>query len=240
MRSGRRLSLGRWDHQTVAVGLALAAAVFIAGCGSSPHDAGVTVADHRSLPATGFARTPSAVLRACRALVSRRRVRVRCPARLPDSGWAVTERTLVNDRCAYLLNLAGAPVDSTAPAFHLLLGGRCGQFSLSERAGRWQPRPHSSTGQDLGLLPCRAPSDDAACRPPRMLAHATVDGHRALLLEVAPFPAGGVHGGHLVALWNQGAAGYLVSMHFAGNDRFHSPAMNKVVLATARSVADSR
>jgi hypothetical protein len=40
-----------------------------------------------------------------------------------------------------------------------------------------------------------------------------------LLPRVADYPDGGVHGGHLAVVWNQGQAGYALSTHFAEHSR---------------------
>jgi hypothetical protein len=38
----------------------------------------------------------------------------------------------------------------------------------------------------------------------------------AIVLRAPPYPAGGVHGGHLVLLWNADGRGQLVSLHLSG------------------------
>jgi hypothetical protein len=48
----------------------------------------------------------------------------------------------------------------------------------------------------------------------RSLGRTTIADHPALLLQAAGFPDGGIHGGHLVVVWNQDGAGYVLSMHF--------------------------
>ncbi len=44
----------------------------------------------------------------------------------------------------------------------------------------------------------------------------TVDGQRARILREPPYPQGGLHGGHVIVLWNRGGHGYLVSIHGQG------------------------
>jgi hypothetical protein len=46
-----------------------------------------------------------------------------------------------------------------------------------------------------------------------------VAGHPALLLRNPPYPAGGIHGGHLTVLFNAGGAGYAVTGHPVGAGR---------------------
>jgi hypothetical protein len=40
-----------------------------------------------------------------------------------------------------------------------------------------------------------------------------------LVLATAPYPNGGVHGGHTVAIWNDRGNGYTLTMHFRPDDR---------------------
>ena len=49
--------------------------------------------------------------------------------------------------------------------------------------------------------------------PVRRIGTATVHDNRAALLRAPPYPQGGIHGGHVVILWNQDGHGYLVSAH---------------------------
>jgi hypothetical protein len=48
-----------------------------------------------------------------------------------------------------------------------------------------------------------------------VMRHAMVQSRPALLLQAAPNPDGGIHGGHLVVVWNQGHRGYVFSIHTA-------------------------
>jgi hypothetical protein len=49
---------------------------------------------------------------------------------------------------------------------------------------------------------------------PRVLGRTHIGNARALLLRIAPYPEGGVHGGHFAIVWNLHAAGYVISVHF--------------------------
>ena len=51
--------------------------------------------------------------------------------------------------------------------------------------------------------------------PFRRIDSATVHGNRAAVLREPPYPQGGIHGGHVVIVWNQGGHGYIVSAHGA-------------------------
>jgi hypothetical protein len=76
-------------------------------------------------------------------------------------------------------------------------------------------------------------------RPVRLsvLRRIRVGGRPGLLLRAGPYPAGGLHGGHVVALWNDGGRGYVVSLHFEdGGHPGSRPAMQE---DTTRAVADA-
>ena len=79
---------------------------------------------------------------------------------------------------------------------------------------------------DLGLIgakPLRPGQDDSTQTRValRVLQTVDVDGHPGLLLQAAGYPDGGVHGGHIAAIWNQGRAGYVLSLHFT--EQRHAP-----------------
>ena len=53
---------------------------------------------------------------------------------------------------------------------------------------------------------------------PRLLAEVRARARRSpcsfTLLVPRPYPSGGVHGGHIAAVWSQDGAGYAISLHF--------------------------
>jgi hypothetical protein len=169
--------------------------------------------------------TPAAVLDACRSLVPSRTVLVLCPARLPVGRWAVTHTTLRNGRCAYLLDANTRPFGQSIP-FHALAGGRCHPWPLATRRGRW-PAAAARLPDDLGLIgakplkPGQPGSATSTPVPPRVLRHIHVGEHPGLLLQEATYPNGGVHGGHIAAIWNQDGNGYVLSLHFT--EPTHAP-----------------
>ena len=57
--------------------------------------------------------------------------------------------------------------------------------------------------------------------PPRVLRHIHVGEHPGLLLQEATYPNGGVHGGHIAAIWKQDGNGYVLSLHFT--EPTHAP-----------------
>ena len=230
----------KWRVSGVAAGLALV----LTACGAhKPQRAPIATTTRHTVTSTAelprFAPTPARILRACHALAASRSVPVRCPRRLPNAAWRITDRSIVEGRCSYLMNLSGTPPDGPVAPFHLLLGGTCLRLPLDAPQGRWPPP--AFTGQDFGLYPgpklCDAASQRGACQRPRLLARVRVRDRRALLLQVPPFPVGGAHGGHIVAIWNQGTSGYIVSVHFAGTDRPHGSAFEGTVTAIAEAAS---
>ena len=88
----------------------------------------------------------------------------------------------------------------------------------------------------LWLPGCTTPPT-SACPALKVKVGSTVAGHRALVLDMPPFPVGGAHGGHVLVVWNQGTASYVVSVHFTGSDTTHTPVMRTAALAAANLVA---
>jgi hypothetical protein len=103
----------------------------------------------------------------------------------------------------------------TGDAGHLLLGGQPKPFSLTGAPGALWPRP----GQPNPNAAMRLPPDafPAGHLPRATIARrAEVGGLPAIVIHPREYPRGGVHGGHVVVLWNQRGRGYLVSLHFGG------------------------
>lgn len=202
----------------------------LGGCGDRPFRGGDGL---EALPASAVAR--------CAALTARRDVPVLCPARLPAARWYVRYQTLRGGRAEYLTNLDTKPSLSGDP-FHVLAGGRRGRFSLATAGSKWPV--DTDLERDLGLvgaLPLKpGQPGDTKARPVRLtlLRRAAVNRHRALLLQVAGYPKGGVHGGHLAVVWNQGRDGYALSLHFA--ERSVRPRSEQEALLLASAAAMSR
>jgi hypothetical protein len=74
----------------------------------------------------------------------------------------------------------------------------------------------------------------------RLRRRAAVARHPALLLTVAGFPAGGIHGGHVAVVWNQGSDGYVLSMHFGEHAGLSGRAQESAVLEAATSMSAAR
>jgi hypothetical protein len=73
-------------------------------------------------------------------------------------------------------------------------------------------------------------------RPARYIGSTTVHGLHAWILREPAYPQGGLHGRHVIVLWNQAGHGYLVSVHGQGLD---DSALIGNATALARSAAPS-
>lgn len=139
---------------------------------------------------------------------------VRCPTWLPGGRWGARE--LRSSRCEYLFDL-NATASSIGGAYHALAGGRCGNFSLRTANERWPVVARRV--RDLGLIGSKPlkPGERGNFKPQRLrlLRRATVAGRPALLLMAERYPSGGMHGGHLAAVWNQTGSGYALTLHFS-------------------------
>jgi hypothetical protein len=134
--------------------------------------------------------TPAAVMRACA------RVHAVCPSRWPQRGGsrAPELEDLTRPRFhGYLLSFNQTGFRN-ADFGHLILGGQPRPFDLA------RPQPD----RRLGIL--RA----------TVIRHAEVRGAPAVVMRAPPYPRGGVHGGHVIVLWNAAGRGRVVSLHFAG------------------------
>lgn len=74
---------------------------------------------------------------------------------------------------------------------------------------------------------------------PRVLRRVNIGGHRGLLLRQAAYPNGGVHGGHIAAIWNQGANGHVLSLHFTEQADASSTSWQQIVIDTADAMSRS-
>jgi len=114
---------------------------------------------------------------------------------------------------------------------------------LTTRGGHWPPDP--TLANDLGLIgakplrPGQPGTTSPILVPPRVLRRVDIGGHRGLLLQEAAYPNGGVHGGHVAAIWNQGADGYVLSLHFTERPRASIASWRRTVIdaATAMSLS---
>jgi len=222
----------------------VAVAVVVAGCGghAASRQTAATGTNAQRSPSATLHAAPAPVATACRVLARSRALAVLCPMRLPKGRWAVSHRTLRNGRCAYLLDLNTRPFGQNIP-FHELAGGRCGQWPLTTRSGRWPA--DSALADDLGLIGAKPlrPGQPSVTIPtpvrPRVLRRIEIAGHHGLLLQEAGYPSGGVHGGHIAAIWNQGGDGYVLSLHFTEQPRAPITSWQQIVIDAAEAMSRS-
>ncbi|MBB4665287.1 hypothetical protein [Conexibacter arvalis] len=170
-----------------------------------------------------------ALAQRCASIAERSRVPVLCPDGIPAARgdrrpvpgrFRVRPKDLVAGDCAYLIELHARRADrSGREPYHVLAGGRCFPSELTTRDGRW-PRRGVDDDAVLRLLgrATLRPGDDGPIEPvrPRVVDRVRVGDRPGLLLRVAPFPRGGIHGGHLAGVWNRDGAGYVLSFHNHG------------------------
>jgi hypothetical protein len=215
-----------------------------AGCGGGDSGAAKTSPARTAAPPTPteqLPRVPRLVVQRCAALAPRRDIPVLCPTRLPKARWFVRYQTLADGRLEYLTDLETKPQGSGDP-FHVLVGGRRGRFSLKTTTdGEWpvdapvpSPTCCATTPRDLDLIGARQGKQPDTWEPVRLKLRrrTTVARHAALLLMAAGYPDGGIHGGHLAVVWNQGDDGYVLSMHFAEHNK-RAPSEQEAVLLQA-------
>jgi hypothetical protein len=204
-------------------------AVVVMGCGG--HGTATTTGRTGAPTATpaGGAElvvTPSPVLRACVARSRRATMPVLCPARLPSAPWSVRYADLAPGPSAYLIDLRAPERNEHT---HLLVGGRRARFSLgTTQEAMWPvhvPAPSETccaTPGDLGLVGAQ-PEQPGTFTPVRLklVRSATVATHPAVVLRAQGFPNGGIHGGHLIVVWNEHGHGYVLSMHAHDADQTH-------------------
>lgn len=116
---------------------------------------------------------------------------------------------------SYMIDVSNGFSRRAPHVFHVVIGG--------------QRRPFGPglTGIDpeLGVI------------TPRRVGAASVHGSRAAVLQEAPYPKGGIHGGHVVILWNERGHGYVVSAH---GSRIRQRAVIEAALDVARSTSGQR
>lgn len=224
-----------------AAPIGLIIASVLGGCGANHADR----VPSRTGRATGAAVrtfvTPPTVERHCAAIAETRRVGVLCPRRLPAGHWIVEHETLRLGPCEYLVDLNRRPALGSDP-FHVLAGGRCGGFSLAVKHAQWPVDVRLTP--DLGLVGSKpltpAGSTNAQHVRLRALRRIMVGAHAGLLLAAAPYPDGGVHGGHTIVVWNQGGNGYTLTMHFQQHGSRGRAARQATVLQAATVMSRSR
>src|SRR4051794_29398860 len=201
---------------TASVAIALATFV-LASCGGD---------EQAKAPADGLVAAAPAVAKACAAAASRSSFPVRCPPRLPSGEPKV--KSFSRPPGVYLLDVSNGFRRRGPHVFHLDVGGQSRPFRL----------PQGGVDRDLRIstrlrtISIRGGGRFVQERPSRLLGWATVGGERAAILRAAPYPQGGLHGGHVLVLWNEGDHGYVVSVH---GTRMPLAQQRRIALAVART-----
>jgi hypothetical protein len=203
----------------------VAVAAALAGCGGGGEPA------PRPAEPIPLGPLPASVLRLC----DQARVGL-CPRLFPRGqgrGGVAIQPLSGREGVGYLLDLhvAGFASDD---AGHVILGAQPGPLALDGRAGRpWPERRAEPPVEGLGLL------TGQFGREPLVVERRTSVGvSEALVLHGPPYPRGGIHGGHVVVLWNLDGHGQLVSLHFTSRrhpERYPHRARVATALAMARS-----
>jgi hypothetical protein len=174
--------------------------------------------------------TPTAIKDACARTATSATFPVLCPARWPPprGRGGRTARLFERASSVYLLDAANGFTRRGGHVFHLLLGGQRRPFR------HWpagvDPRLRVTTRQVT--IPMQGGGEFVQQLPARRIGTARVHGAGAAILQEPPYPAGGLHGGHVVVLWNENGHGYLVSVH---GERLSRRALISIALSMARS-----
>lgn len=211
----------------------------MAGCGDRQDEGAAANSEEAGAVEGQLVALSDRAVRRCAALAPQRAIPVLCPTRLPTARWYVRYQTLRGGRLEYLTNFDTKPVGSGDP-FHVLAGGRRGRFTLKSIAGRWPV--DTNLPRDLGLVgakPLKPGQRWDKQRPvrPKLRRHVKVTRHPALLLKVADYPDGGVHGGHLAVVWNQGRDGYVLSLHYGERSQRPRAEQEAVLLGAATAMS---
>jgi hypothetical protein len=205
-------------------GWALALLAALAGCGGEGEGEPAAPAEPRGGPIP-LAALPTSLARLCEQAQTGA-----CPRlfpRRPGRTGEVEIQALAPPRYeGYLLDLH-APGFGGDDVGHVILGAQPDPLELEGHVGR--PWPERGT---------KGP--DAALKLTRLVVErrVAVGDAAGLVLRAAPYPRGGIHGGHAVVLWNLDGHGQLVSLHFTSRrdpKRYPHRARVATALAMARS-----
>ena len=211
----------------------LICALLLAGCGGTPKTLGRIQAARPAESARELGSVPADVRHACTRAARGVEFVVLCP-----TGWPTSRshgppalRWITRSPGVYLLNAFNGPADSSPHVFHLLLGGQ--QKSFGDGWSAVDPGLRITTREVT--TPIEGGGRFVQERPARRIGLASVHGSPALVLREPAFPQGGLQGGHVLVLWNQGGHGYLVSVH--GTAGLTQSALIGVAVAFAGSTA---
>jgi hypothetical protein len=199
-------------------------AALLVGCGGDH----APTPTHSSGPRLPVA--PIAIKKACTRAAPATAVPVLCPTRWPSpSGRGAPKARLFSEVSdVYLINVENGFSRRGEHIFHLIVGGQAQPF------GRWPAGvdPDLRVTTRKVVIPQRGGGRFVQQLPARRIATARVHGARAAVMQEPPYPAGGLHGGHVVVLWSEAGHGYLVSVH---GERLSRHKQVSIALAIARS-----
>jgi hypothetical protein len=223
------------------IGIVARATVLLAGC-VTVGACGASSSSHRypvrpPVPAgsvQALVGAPAVLARVCGELARSARFPVMCPTRWPPTlaGGQPQLGILARAQGAYLVNAFNGLDDRSPHVFHLLFGAQAKPFGASvtsiESALRVTNR--------YVRIPMTGGGTFVQQRPASYLASTTVHGARARVLREPPYPQGGLQGGHVIVVWNEGGHGYLVSVHGQG---ISTAVLTRLAAALADSTAPS-
>jgi hypothetical protein len=181
-------------HWTATVPPLLAA---LAACGDSDVSPGASE-PHRVTDTAS-----PVVRRACETAAERSSLTVACPRIIPAGG---------HHGVQYVGRLGGKSGPADSYSIHLMSASLRHAGSDPENPGHWAVEAaRSVSALRTALL------RNVQIRPARRALR--LNGIRLTEYTMAPYPAGGLHGGHLVLLWKGDRAAYLLSVHDPSNRR---------------------
>jgi len=184
---------------------------------------------------SGLPPAPTSVADGCRQADEAVSFTVLCPTGWPENvrPSRTTLRMLGETDEAYLLE-DNTGFGSRSPVFHVLLGGQHEPFPSTFEGGGKRLRvttrrvvtPYYASPRGGRVLGHRVVE-----RPTRRVATTHVRGQHAAIMKAPPYPHGGIHGAHMIVMWNENGHGYLVSAHSERSPR----AATMAALRIARS-----
>lgn len=237
MRNGARSAV-----LALAVGVMGAGSVALAVTSDDPKSPATRADSNTSDRRARLGRVPPRLTAACREVAAATRgTEVVCPTRLPATSPAnklrIAHLDLAPERRSYLIDAEMEALSSETP-FHVLIGGTQSGYSMRTKNGRW---PLAFPQRDpLRLIPLRElePGQRGAPRPAtvRVLKTANIGGRPAIVLQLPPYPLGGVQGGHTAVLLDQPTGYYVISLHWATDAPTPTRAA-ELAVTTAKTIA---
>jgi hypothetical protein len=181
-----------------------------------------------------LAHPPTAITNACARAATHAAFPVLCPARWPSprGRGAPKARRFGKASDIYLINAENGFNRRGGHVYHLLVGGQ--RQPLGPEAAGVDPEFFITTRKVT--TPTRGGGASVQQLPARRIASARVHDARAVVVRQPPYPEGGLHGGHVIVLWNEDGHGYFVSVH---GERLSQRALVAIALAMARSMRPS-